>query len=64
MSTWFWLNIPVGLLLFSAMVGIPLWLVIKHPYSGQEARETAARATVVPLPVLSRDEARRWREAA
>jgi hypothetical protein len=28
---WFWLNIPLMVLVFSAVCGIPLWLVIKHP---------------------------------
>ncbi len=28
---WFWLNIPLCALIFSAVCGIPLWLVIKHP---------------------------------
>src|SRR5260370_38558666 len=26
---WFWLNIPLGALIFLAVVGIPAWLVIK-----------------------------------
>jgi hypothetical protein len=28
---WFWLNIPLCALIFGAVCGIPLWLVIKHP---------------------------------
>jgi hypothetical protein len=38
MPTWFWLNIPVGAVLFAAMVAIPLWLVIKHPDTGPQRR--------------------------
>jgi hypothetical protein len=29
--TWFWLNIPLGAVLFLAIAGIPLWMVIRHP---------------------------------
>jgi hypothetical protein len=29
--TWFWLNIPLCALIFGAVCGIPVWLVIKHP---------------------------------
>jgi hypothetical protein len=28
---WFWLNIPLCALIFGAVCGIPMWLVIKHP---------------------------------
>ena len=28
---WFVLNIPLAVAFFAALVGIPLWLVIKHP---------------------------------
>jgi hypothetical protein len=28
---WFWLNIPLCALIFGAVFGIPVWLVIKHP---------------------------------
>ena len=28
---WFWLNIPLCALIFGAVCGIPVWLVIKHP---------------------------------
>jgi hypothetical protein len=63
--TWFWLNIPVGAVLFAAMVGIPLWLVIKHPDTGREVEETAAgQRAAVPLYVTSMAEAVRWRDAA
>jgi hypothetical protein len=34
--TWFWLNIPLAAVLFLAMSGIPLWLVIKHPDTGPD----------------------------
>jgi hypothetical protein len=28
---WFWLNLPLAAVIFAAVTGIPLWLVIKHP---------------------------------
>ncbi len=28
---WTWLNIPLMALIFGAVCGIPVWLVIKHP---------------------------------
>jgi hypothetical protein len=65
MPTWFWLNIPIGAVLFAAMVSIPLWLVIKHPDTGQEIKEAAARGpAAVPLRATGMAEAARWRDAA
>jgi hypothetical protein len=43
MGTWFWLNIPLCAVIFSAMVGIPMWMVIKRPDTGYEIRKAAAR---------------------
>jgi hypothetical protein len=31
MASWFWLNIPACVVVFSVVVGIPLWLVFKRP---------------------------------
>ena len=31
---WFWLNVPLGALIFLAVAGIPMWLVIKRPDTG------------------------------
>jgi hypothetical protein len=28
---WFWLNMPLAAACFAAWVGIPMWLVFKHP---------------------------------
>jgi hypothetical protein len=28
---WFWLNIPLMIMMFSAVCSVPAWLVIKHP---------------------------------
>jgi hypothetical protein len=32
--TWLLLNIPLAALFFALWVGIPLWMVIKHPDTG------------------------------
>ncbi len=57
MSTWFWLNIPICVAIFSAIVGIPMWLVFKRPDTGQEIAAAAARAEAVPLHSVSLQEA-------
>ena len=31
MATWLWLNIPLMVLAFAAIAGIPYWLVLRHP---------------------------------
>jgi hypothetical protein len=64
MGSWFWLNIPLCAVMFSAVVGIPLRMVIKHPDTGHEVERTKARLEAVPLPAVSREEAVRWRNAA
>lgn len=64
MGTWFWLNIPLRAVIFSAMAGIPLWMVIKRPDTGHEAAATKGRVEALPLYAVSREEVVRWREAA
>ena len=46
---WFWLNVPLGALIFLAVSGIPLWLVLRHadlaparPTVGQDGTERLA----------------------
>ena len=53
---WIWLNMPLGALIFLAVAGIPLWMVIKHPDTGpdgQAARRTAATPARVPVYVAA-----------
>jgi hypothetical protein len=64
MGTWFWLNIPLCAVIFSAVVGIPLWMVIKRPDTGRDVAETKARIERLPLHTVSREEVVRWQEAA
>jgi ABC-type proline/glycine betaine transport system permease subunit len=61
---WLSANIVLSALIFAAVVGIPLWMVIKRPDTGREVAETAARVEAIPLHAVSREEAVRWREAA
>jgi hypothetical protein len=38
---WLWLNIPLGSLIFLAVAGIPMWLVLKHPDARQHIQGAA-----------------------
>jgi hypothetical protein len=48
--TWFWLNIPLDAVFFLAVVGIPMWLVRRHPETGP-AIAAVQRPVLVPVPV-------------
>jgi hypothetical protein len=39
---WFWMNIPLMVIFFAAVAGIPLWLVFKHPDTGPEGAQRMA----------------------
>jgi hypothetical protein len=58
--TWLLYNIPLMVLFFAVMVGIPLWLVAKRPDTSPEAAQTPA---VACLPA-NRYEDLGWRRAA
>jgi hypothetical protein len=47
---WIWLNMPLGALIFLAVAGIPLWMVIRHPDTGPDA-QAARRAAQTPARV-------------
>jgi hypothetical protein len=64
MATWLWLNIPLCAVIFSAVVGIPLWMVIKRPDTGHDVAETKARLARLPQHIVSTEEVIRWRDAA
>jgi hypothetical protein len=51
---WFWLNVPLGALIFLAVAGIPMWLVIKRPDTGpgSAAERRAAYRRSAPAPLL------------
>lgn len=52
--TWFWLNIPLSVLIFGAVTSIPLWVVIKHPDTGPAAPDMQPDVPDVPdvIPAL------------
>ena len=64
MATWLAVNIVLSAMFFAAMVGIPLWMVIKRPDTGRDIATTTARVRAMPVHAVSREEAVRWREAA
>jgi hypothetical protein len=45
---WFWINMPLAAAFFGAGVGVPMWLVIKHPDQGPAP--LAAQATTKAAP--------------
>ncbi len=57
MAIWFWLNIPAMVVVFSAIVGIPTWLVLRWPDEEREGpRRSSARQS---RPSTSRPERER-----
>jgi hypothetical protein len=52
--TWLLLNIPLMILFFALVAGIPLWLVRKHPDTGPAL---AAAPAVTRLPVREHQDA-------
>jgi len=56
--TWMWMNIPLMVVFSALWVGIPTWLVLRHP---DRKPELAAAPAVRTLP--SRDDAT-YRRAA
>jgi hypothetical protein len=46
--TWLLLNIPLMVLFFALWVGVPMWLVLKHPDTGPAL---AAAPAVTRLPM-------------
>lgn len=39
---WLLLNIPLAVLFFALWVGVPLWLVLKHPDTGPAPAQASA----------------------
>jgi hypothetical protein len=40
--TWLLLNVSLAVLFFALWVGVPLWLVVKHPDTGRALAEAPA----------------------
>jgi hypothetical protein len=55
---WLLLNIPLAVLFFALWVGVPTWLVLKHPATGPAPAEAAA-VTRLPVPRHEDDDYRR-----
>jgi len=56
--TWLLLNVPLIVLFFALWVGVPMWLVLKHPDTGP-ALTAAPAVTRLPARRLEDDEYRR-----
>ncbi|MEP7023367.1 MAG: hypothetical protein ABJB47_06040 [Actinomycetota bacterium] len=52
--SWFWLNIPLAAIIFSATAGIPLWMVIKYPDGAAGRRGRRAQGALITVPVSDR----------
>jgi hypothetical protein len=61
MSTWLWVNIPLCAIFFGATAGIPLWMVLKRPDTGDARPAHAAepRRATQPRPTDPRSPRRR-----
>jgi hypothetical protein len=47
--SWFWMNIPLEAAFLAVWIGIPMWLVFRHPDRGPDA---ATSQLTVELEVL------------
>jgi hypothetical protein len=56
--TWLLLNIPLIVLFFALWVGVPMWLVLKHPDTAP-ARAAAPAVTRLPVRQVQDDDYRR-----
>jgi len=52
--TWFWMNIPLALLIFACWAGIPLWLTLTRWNAELSAKQAEITAGAVPALVLAR----------
>ena len=55
--TWLLLNIPLMVLFVALWVGIPTWLVLKHPDARPAPATAPAVATLTPRPGWRADDA-------
>jgi hypothetical protein len=59
--TWLLLNIPLMVLVFALMAGIPMWMVLKHP----DTKPTLAAAPgVTRMPVRQHEDDADYRRVA
>lgn len=45
---WLWLNIPLAALIFLAVSGIPLWLVVRYPDAAPTRQQAPGRDVARP----------------
>jgi hypothetical protein len=55
--TWLLLNIPLMTLFAALWVGVPLWLVLKHPDRGPAPAAAPAVRTLTPRPAWHGEDA-------
>jgi hypothetical protein len=46
---WFWMNVPLMVVFFAAMTGIPLWLSLRHPDTGPMTLAASSPADEVTI---------------
>ena len=49
--SWFWLNMPLAVAFFAIWVGVPMWLILRHPDRGP-APATAQAPAQSPAQAL------------
>jgi hypothetical protein len=42
--SWFWMNIPLAVVFFGLWVGVPMWLILRHPDQGPAPVAAPAQA--------------------
>jgi hypothetical protein len=42
--SWFWMNIPLAVAFFGVWVGVPMWLILRHPDRGPAPVAAPAQA--------------------
>jgi hypothetical protein len=53
--TWIWLNMPLAVLMVAFTVGLPLWVIIKHPEGGASDASAAQVPPHAQTPVSVAD---------
>jgi hypothetical protein len=55
--TWLLMNVPLMILFFALWVGVPLWLVLKHPDTKPTLAAASAVRTLAPRAARRDDDA-------
>jgi hypothetical protein len=54
---WFWANVPLMVMFFAAIAGIPLWLSLRHPDTGPATRAASTPAESMAILAALQPEA-------